>query len=143
MDNIDRIMKEAERLGFGVSYGKYRAAYPYGSADVLTSSPKSKPPKNAGICKMCGKNFVKSHANAIYCGPECKIAAERKRQRDWYWGKIVIPDVAACVICGAEFKPLNSRGKCCGPACTRENRRRLSARWRAAQKEGAADGIPL
>lgn len=144
MDNIDRVMKEADRLGFGVSYGKYQAAVSSGSVKAISSVEKAKPPeKPTGICKMCGRLFVKSHANNIYCGPECKIAAERKRQRDWYGKKILVPAVAACVICGAEFKPLNSRGKCCGPTCARENRRRLSARWRAAQKGGSADGISL
>lgn len=141
MDNIDRIMREADRLGFGVSYGKYQAACGY---RTVLSAPKPKPPeKPTGICKMCGKLFVKSHANTIYCGPECKIAAERKRQRDWYGKKIVVPAVAVCVICGVEFKPLNFRGKCCGLECSRENRRRASACWRAAQKKGAADGVSL
>lgn len=35
MDNIDRIMKEAAQAGYGVSYGKYRAAHPDGSKDVI------------------------------------------------------------------------------------------------------------
>lgn len=144
MDNIDRMMKEADRLGFGVSYGKYRAAYPNGSADVLPSPPKPKPPERpSGICKMCGKNFVKSHANTIYCGPECKIAAERKRQRDWYHNKTKVPAIAVCIICGADFKPKKVNCKTCGQECRRENNRRLSARWRAAQKEGATYGVSL
>ena len=144
MDNIDRMMKEADRLGFGVSYGKYRAAYPNGSGGVVPATQKPKlPEKPTGTCLMCGKLFVKDHANNIYCGPECKIAAERKRQRDWYAKRIVVPTVAVCMICGADFKPKNSRGKCCSAECIRERQRRTSARWRAARKKGAADGISL
>ena len=144
MDNIDRIMKEADRLGFGVSYGKYRAACPNGSGNIAPTAPKPKPPeKPTGTCKMCGKIFIKSHANNIYCGAECKLEAEKKRQRDWYGKKIVVPAVAVCVICGANFKPRNFRSKYCGPECSRENGRRASARWRAAQKKGAADGVSL
>ena len=106
MDNIDRIMKEADRLGFGVSYGKYRAAYPNGSGGVVLSAPKPKPPeKPSGTCKLCGKTFVRRHANALYCSAECKIEAEKKRQRDWYGKKADIPSVAVCVICGADFNP--------------------------------------
>lgn len=144
MDNIDRIMKEADRLGFGVSYGKYRAAYPNGSGGVISSAPKPKPPeKPSGTCKLCGKLFVKSHANNLYCSAECKAEAEKKRQRDWYRKKIDLPAVAVCVICGADFKPKNFRNKCCSRECSEENRRNASRRWYAAHKRRPDHGLSL
>lgn len=144
MDNIDRIMKEADRLGFGCSYGKYRAAYPDGGADVTPTAPKPKPEgKPPGTCKLCGKTFVRRHANALYCSAECKIEAEKKRQRDWYGKKADIPSVAVCVICGADFKPKSVRSKCCSPKCSEANKRKASSRWWVDHKKGGADGIPL
>lgn len=137
MDNIDRIMKEADRLGFGVSYGKYRAAYPNGSGDVIPATPKQKPPeKPTGSCKMCGKFFVKSHASNLYCSAECKYEAEKKRNRDLSRRKTTLPAVAVCVICGADFKPKNSRSKCCGRECSEELQRNATRRWRAEHKKG-------
>lgn len=43
MDNIDRIMKEADRAGFGCSYGKYRAAHPDSIGDAGAAAPKISP----------------------------------------------------------------------------------------------------
>ena len=43
MDNIDRIMKEAAKAGYGVSYGKYRAAHPDGGKDVILPPQKKYP----------------------------------------------------------------------------------------------------
>ena len=144
MDNIDRIMKEADRLGFGVSYGKYRAAHPNGSGDVIPAASKPKSPeKPTGNCVFCGNPFVKSHANQVYCGDECRYEASKIRLADGRMKKAGRPLVVSCIICGADFKPRNIRSKCCSPKCSEENKRNLSHRWWTSRKKGAADGISL
>lgn len=138
MDNIDRIMKEADRLGFGVSYGKYRAAYPNGSGSAIPASAQEKLDYEDDLrsCKICGKEFFARHGNQACCSAECKLEAEKKRQRDWYHKRHKAPDAAVCVICGVQFKPEGSRKKCCSRECSRENKRKSSVRWHAAHKKG-------
>lgn len=144
MDNIDRAMKEAERLGFGVSYGKYRAAYPSGSAGVLPSPRKSAvPQKPAASCVCCGKPFVRTHASQVYCSEECRYIVFRKRQNDYARRKTAAPLVAMCAICGADFKPKSRKSKYCCKECAHEGSRKVAALWRAAHKKGAADGVSL
>lgn len=144
MDNIDRAMKEADRLGFGVSYGKYQAACRDGHVEALSSPPKPKAPeKSSGICRHCGKPFVRSHASKVYCSEECNSAAFRQRQRDYKRRKSKVPPVVMCATCGADFKPKTSRSKYCCKECAYDGRLKTAALWRAAQKKGAADGVSL
>ena len=139
MDNIDRIMKEADRLGFGVSYGKYRAAYPDGSKAVVSAAAQEplECEDDLRMCKICGKEFLPTHGNQACCSAECKAEAEKKRQREWYRKKHEIPDTAVCAICGVQFKPKSPRNKCCSKECSRKNKQQSSARWYAAHKKGA------
>lgn len=97
MDNIDRIMKEADRLGFGCSYGKYRAAYPNGSADVLPSAKRASSGKKIVVCRHCGKAFVVRHGKHVYCSEECREAVFYQRQRDYYAKKSKVP-LLQCVL---------------------------------------------
>ena len=85
MDNIDRMMKEAERLGFGVSYGKYRAAYPNGSADVIAPAVETDLDEENELraCRRCGKKFAITHGNQRYCSVDCSEEAKNKRQQQW------------------------------------------------------------
>lgn len=139
MDNIARIMKEADRLGFGVSYGKYRAAYPNGSGDVVPAAAQEPLEYEDDLrkCKICGREFSATHGNQAFCSAECKAEAEKKRQREWYRKKNGVPDSAVCVICGVQFKPKGPRNKCCSKECSRKNKQQSSARWYAAHKKGA------
>lgn len=137
MDNIDRIMKEADRLGFGVSYGKYRVAYPNGSSDVPSSKPKpSIREKPSVVCVCCGNRFIQTHASQLYCSEECRYAAKRKRDVEYLRKKSGRPLVALCVICGSEFKPKNTRHKCCSKQCKEKQTAITQALWRAAHKKG-------
>lgn len=143
MDNIDRMMKEADRLGFGVSYGKYQAACFSGIVQPVSATPKPSQEKPSVTCRHCGKTFIASHANQAYCGAECKVAAAAKRQREYDKRKSRVPPVAMCATCGADFKPKTSRSKYCCTECADEGGRKTSALWRAAHKKGVADGISL
>lgn len=139
MDNIDRIMKEADRLGYGVSYGKYRAAYPNGSRDVVPKpAPSDSPEKPAAICRHCGKEFVKNHANQAYCSAECGDAVKTIRQNEWRRNKNK-KDIQpiACAECGAEFSPAIQRKKYCCPKCAAAGKRKQQHLWYAAHKKGS------
>lgn len=144
MDSIDRAMKEADRLGFGVSYGKYQIACLNGMVKPVSAVAKPKQPeKPSTSCRNCGRSFVPNHANEGYCSEECRYAAFRKRQNDYYKGKSRVPSVAMCEICGADFKPLNTRSKYCSEECAKDGARKTAALWRARRKKGAADGVSL
>jgi hypothetical protein len=140
MDNIDRIMKEADRLGFGVSYGKYRAAYPNGSGDVLVRPVEPEPAeKPSRICKRCGRTFVAAHGSQAYCSQECRHAAIIERQDAWYKRKKRKEKrllTISCAECGADFRAVRETQKYCCPECAKEGKRESAAKWRAAHKKG-------
>lgn len=129
MDNIDRIMKEADRLGFGVSYGKYRAAYPDGSKNVVSATAQEPLEYEDDLrkCKICGKEFSATHGNQAYCGPECSDKARIKRQSK-YDKKRHSKPVRSCIECGATITRKGARSYC-SDACAREGRRKSSAKW--------------
>ena len=147
MDNIDRIMKEADRLGFGVSYGKYYAACHAGHVDALPSPPKPQvPEKPSRSCRHCGKLFICSRGNQIYCSPECKYSAQLARQTSFYKEKGRRKKkqlTLVCAECGADFKALRSSQKYCCKECAKDGQRKAQARWWAAHKKGASDGVCL
>ena len=35
------------------------------------------------ICPVCGKSFTTNNELYTYCGPECRVTARRKRERDY------------------------------------------------------------
>lgn len=146
MDNIDRIMKEAARLGFGVSYGKYQSACYSGSVESVSAPPKAKQQaKPSIICRHCGKPFVANHANQAYCSPECKYEARLARQDTWNKTKGCRKpkqQTLVCAECGADFKAFRYTQKYCCKECAKDGKRKTYARWRAAKKE-TADGISL
>lgn len=143
MDSIDRAMKEAERLGFGVSYGKYQAACHAGHVDALPSPQKPKvPEKPSRNCRHCGKSFICSRGNQIYCSPECKYTAQLARQTSFYKEKGRRKKkqlILVCAECGADFKALRCSQKYFCKECARDGNRKAQARWWAAHKKGAAD----
>ena len=140
MDNIDRIMKEADRLGFGVSYGKYRAAYPNGSGEVLAQAPKSEPAqKPTRKCRRCGSPFVIMHGSQAYCSPDCSQAAVIERQNACYRRKRLKEKrllIISCSECGTDFRAVRETQKYCCPECAKEGGRKNAAKWRAANKDG-------
>lgn len=147
MDNIDRMMKEADRLGFGVSYGKYQVACFNGTVEPVSAPSKPKQrEKPSRACGHCGKQFVISHGNQRYCSTECKYAVQLARQAAY--GKANglrkrTLQTLVCIECGADFKAFRSSQKYCCKECASDGSRKTQARWRAAHKKGAADGVSL
>ncbi len=138
MDNIDRIMKEADRLGFGVSYGKYRAAYPDGSAGVLPKQLPKAPEKKTCLCRLCKKPFVPPHGSRRYCSPECRAEAVVIRHRESWRTEHKTSEhrkpVMVCAICGADFAPDDLRKKYCCEECRLEGRRIRQRNWDRSHK---------
>lgn len=141
MDNIDRIMKEADAKGFGVSYGKYQAACFNGSLEPKPAihQPATKETPSS-LCRYCGNLFVPRHANQVYCSEECKYKVQIQRQNacSKEKRKSRLPATTSCAICGADFKPKRITDRYCSKECAREGGRRNAARWRAEQKKGDA-----
>ena len=54
------------------------------------------------ICRMCGKEFIPAHRNALYCSDDCRYNAVKK----CYIRKCVY-----CKVCGAEL-PKGTRNYC-------------------------------
>lgn len=140
MDNIDRMMKEADRLGFGVSYGKYRAAYPNGSSGANLKAAAGRSEKPSATCRHCGKPFVIRHGNQQYCSGECRDAVVMARQRKWEKDarkrRQQAGYVKVCAVCAADFRTSDSRKKYCCEECQKKGRRRNAALWRLRQKGG-------
>lgn len=139
MDKLDEIMKEADRLGFGASYGKYQLSLSSRNSPVASKSPSvSVSEKPSANCKHCGKHFVKNHANQAYCSPECQYAVKLARQNAWDKVKgrrRKEPQVFICAECGADFTALRCTSKYCGRECAHKGGLKAQARWRAAQKK--------
>lgn len=80
MSNLDRDIREALRLGYGVRYGKYKADHPHGTApEQEDARPDNARPDNARQCKECDCVFVPHRHNQLYCCGEC---ARRRAARD-------------------------------------------------------------
>lgn len=76
LDNIEMDMIEAERLGYGVQYGRYKADYPFtkeANEERRKRKPKTKPVQIYVFnCPVCGKEFTTSRRNKKYCSEYCK-----------------------------------------------------------------------
>ena len=145
MDALDLAMREAERLGFGVSYGKYKAAYPNGSGDVLPKPNRSRIPNKKTIaCRRCGAQFVPIHGCQKYCGAECKsISVTERARRDYRKAHCIEKSedpVTFCSICGSDFAPGDLRMKYCSEECKRKAIRKAQAVYYRRHKERKRHG---
>lgn len=133
MDNIDRIMKEAERLGFGVSYGKFRAAYPGGTPGDPPKAPQpSNEEKPTVECRLCGKPFIVTHGNQQYCSAECSVEVANKRIKAYERRKLQEKRNAAaprfCIVCGVTIPVGSQRRSYCSDECSKEGNRKMNRR---------------
>lgn len=77
LDNIERDVIQAERLGYGCHYGRYKADYPY-TREEEEEIPEDAPTR---ICEHCGEPFCMIGASHLrkYCSYECCQKAARKQ----------------------------------------------------------------
>lgn len=73
MSNLDRDVREAARLGYGVHYGRYKADHPHTAPAV-----EDGPPEKTVACGHCGSLFVPKRYNQRYCCDVCKF-----RHNNW------------------------------------------------------------
>lgn len=91
-DNIDLDMEDAERLGYGVHYGRYKADHPYtkdANEDRLYPKKKQKHQQEQlqvravyeNVCPICGKKFTTGNCKKICCSDDCKRKRDSKKWR--------------------------------------------------------------
>lgn len=140
MDKLDEIMKEADRLGFGVSYGKYKAAYPDSGRRV----PPAPAPKELDYeddfrkCRLCGKEFIITHGNRAYCSIECSEQAKAMQIRKSELARAVKGRAASaglCKECGTKITRKRAKSYC-SEKCAREGRRKNNTAWARNKSKG-------
>lgn len=65
MDDIDRIMKEAEQKGFGVSYGKYQIAPPPGQLGGLIAPASCRYSRETELSLLEAGYTIRLHGKKI------------------------------------------------------------------------------
>lgn len=77
LDNIERDVIRAERLGYGCHYGRYKADHPYTRMEE-EEIPEGAPSR---ICEHCGKLYGMAGRsnNSKFCSDACYNQAARKR----------------------------------------------------------------
>lgn len=147
MDTLDLAMREAERLGFGVSYGKYKAAYPNGSGDVITPAVKTDLDyeDDSRQCKLCGKTFTITHGNQRYCSADCSDQAKDNRIREYDLRRRKEKNACSpkfCKECGATITA-KGRMSYCSEECAKEGTRKYNVEWARKKAGGQLDGKPV
>ena len=75
MDNLDRDIREAQRLGYGVHYGRNKADHPH-------TKPVPIDGQLSGVfytCSYCGEQFKPNAKTNKYCNVECYRAALKNK----------------------------------------------------------------
>jgi hypothetical protein len=84
-DNIDLDMIDADRLGYGVQYGRFKADQPFtkeANEPRLSGKKKIQMKKvYAKTCPVCGMQFTTTNNKQLYCGENCKAA---KGKTKWH-----------------------------------------------------------
>lgn len=124
MDNLDRDIREAKRLGYGVHYGRYKADYPH-TREVPLDVAR---PVKLRNCKKCGKEYAYDHTNGLgyFCSESCKkqhyekINSEAQRR---YRSRL---ESQTCGFCGNIFKPSRNGQRYCCASCAARSKGKLN-----------------
>lgn len=122
LDNIERDVIAAMRLGYGVHYGHYKADHPHTRENPQLPVPKPEPEKPVeaeqdAVCVFCGKMYIRNHGCRKYCSDECLKKAARARERNYYIKKHGEIKEVPCDECGKLFLPVNRRQIYCCQRC--------------------------
>ena len=142
MDNLDRDIREAKRLGYGVHYGHYKADHPH-TADLSEETPAPKFPIIR--CKHCGREFEQIHKNRQYCSEECKEREKEKNRLQKENRPALLIGEAICPVCGKQFLRTrkNIRKQYCSQSCAAvirnqnrkgEKRRKHPIKWETSSE---------
>lgn len=140
-DHLEYDVMQAERLGYGCHYGKYKADHPdtlakFEEVTGVKKLEKVAPNKREKVCPVCGVTFVTGNLNThkIYCGDECRRKADEERKR-----QLESMPKGICLWCGGEITDTTMRSRYCGPGCFCAARRDRK-RKRLLEKEAAEHG---
>ena len=113
MSSLDEDLKEAQRLGYGVWYGRYKADHP----GVPRAVPVEVEEQPDAVCAICGKHFYRNRGNKKYCGGACNEEANRRRTAAKQRQKRpeMLPRI--CPHCGKEFQPWHRGVRFCCKQC--------------------------
>lgn len=76
MDNLDKDIAMAMKLGYGCHYGAYKADHPH-TRDI-TDSAQNQTVKMM-VCERCGQRYFKRKHNQKYCSTRCQQLAGMQR----------------------------------------------------------------
>lgn len=140
-DHLEYDVMQAEALGYGCHYGKYKADHPNTRAEFeelygVKTLEKVAPDKREKTCPVCGKKFIVGHLNThkIYCSDECRRKKDEERQRE----RAQAP-AGICLWCGGQITDPTMRSRYCCPGCFCAARRERKRR-RLQEKEAAEHG---
>lgn len=129
MDNLERDVRMAEKLGYGCHYGWYKADHPHTAEltdeEILglpVKGKKKKPAAKKGpemtVCLWCGESFPATRHRRQYCNDDCRRYAYEKVKRERKKAEAHAADQKEklCVVCG---KPVTGKGcvKYCSIDC--------------------------
>lgn len=133
---LDYDAQQAEALGYGCHYGKYKADHPNTELEFerLTKTParpKVAPDRYERVCARCGATFYTTqNVQKKYCSPECKHEVEREKER-----QAKIPGhMKPCKNCGKEFLSYRGTKYCCAE-CLETGRKVAAQRLREKYKQ--------
>lgn len=112
IDKLEYDVIQAERLGYGCHYGRYKADHPKTQAEYETQhgKPAQKVDNRRVVrsCLRCGAQFTvgSTHANKMYCCDDCRIKAQQDRLQNR--GQTLY-----CVWCGGEIPRDSQRTRYC------------------------------
>ena len=131
MDNIEKDVAAALKLGYGVHYGRYKVDYPFTANHSVVKEPEEK-----RTCKLCGIEFIPHRSDQRYCSEECRVKWNGQRKKPQKKGPYLECGQTKCPMCGKEFvRTIVDRRKVfCGRSC--------SAKYREARRkqETSSDG---
>ena len=126
MDNIEREVRDAIRLGYGIHYGQYKADHPHTKELgklAVEEEPDTEPviqEEPDVVCPICGKNYERTHKLQKYCCDMCRQIAIRNQANERYNRKMGSMPILTCPICKTEFQPVHRGQKYCGKGCYRQ-----------------------
>ena len=123
MDNLARDVREAERLGYGCHYGRYKVDHPYtrDEPDEPVCETRHKPKK----CPECGESFIPDHGCQKYCSIACNNRVIQRRYREKHSGRQMGAPVRNCVVCGEAYGTYKKTQMTCCRACGQVYRAQL------------------
>ena len=80
LDNLSLDMIQCKKDGFGCNYGEWKATQ---SRPVVIEKKEIEPKFGYGICKHCGKQFIKtSNIRRFYCDSVCQHDAQVEKRKE-------------------------------------------------------------